>query len=90
MPRYNIGMKKVKAEKVLIFFEDYHHDGGDKVVEATEAEWQSLIAPAMAEAARPIDAATVDEVVFDKLYGRKDLDLKKSEIEKITRVVPLV
>ena len=72
-----------------IFFEDYHHDGMDKVVEATEAEWETLVAPAVA-GKHPIDASTVDTALFNKLYERPGLDLKLSDIQEIEHVVPLV
>lgn len=39
-----------------IYFEDYHRDGMDKVVEATEDEWEALIAPAVA-GKHPIDGS---------------------------------
>lgn len=85
-------MPKVKArkpEKVYVFFKDYHEDGGDKVVEATEEEWQALIAPAVAHG-YPIDGGTVDSEMFGKLYDRPDVPVKLSEVAKTERVVPLV
>lgn len=81
--------KKKAAKKVLIYFEDYHHDGLDKVVEATEEEWEALIAPAIKNR-HPIDSATIDSDLQEKLYERKGKDLKLSEIKKIDRVIPMV
>jgi hypothetical protein len=75
--------------KTYIFFDDCHHDGGDRVVEATEEEWDALIAPAIA-GGYPIDASTVDTDLFEHFYDREDVDLKKSEIDKIEWIVPLV
>lgn len=77
------------SDKVLIFFEDYHNDGLDQVVEATEEEWNALIAPAV-KGRLPIDSATVEEKLLEKLMKRPAIDLKMSELEKIERVVPMV
>jgi len=74
---------------MLIFFEDYHHDGDDRVVEATQEEWDRLIAPAI-RFRYPIDAGTVDEDLFQELYSRPAIDLKLSEVNAIEHVIPLV
>lgn len=75
-------------DKVRIFFEDYHHDGCDKVVEATMDEWDRMIAPAVTRNF-PIDAGTIDEELFEELYGREAVDVTLSELKKIERVVPM-
>lgn len=77
------------TNKVYIFFEDYHNDGLDKVVEATEDEWQRLIAPAIMNK-HPIDGATVDDDMLAELLNRPGVDLKLSEVRQIERVVPMV
>ena len=73
-------------DKVLIHFNDYQNDGMSKVIEATKAEWDALIAPAVANN-HPIDSATVDPDMFDQLYDRKHI---KTDIDLIKHVVPLV
>ena len=74
---------------MYIFFEDYHHDRGDKVVECTKAEWEQLIAPAVKKK-YPIDSATVDSDLFDELFRRKRVDLLLSKVNRIKQVIPLV
>lgn len=78
-----------KRGQMYIYFEDYHRDGMGKVVEATEQEWQSLIATAVANR-YPIDSCTVDANIFNELYERPNVDLKMSEVKIIEAVVPLV
>lgn len=79
----------MKTTSIFIFFEDYHHDGGDRVVSATLAEWEQLIKPAV-DRRYPIDSSTVDHTLFQILYARPAVDLKLSEIKQIEHVVPLV
>ena len=77
------------SDKILIYFEDYHNAGMDKVVEATEQEWGQLIAPTVPRNL-PIDGATVDSEMFDQLYDRPAIDVKLSELQEIEYVVPIV
>lgn len=74
---------------ILIFFSDYHYDGGSKVVQATLQEWNDLIKPAR-DHCWSIDCSTVDQSLFDQIYDRPSIDLKLSEVEAIEYVVPLV
>lgn len=73
--------------KIVIFFQDYHHDGGDKVVEATLNEWERMIEPATKNGF-PIDAGTIDEDLFEELYSRDAVVLPRDFC--IDRIVPLV
>ena len=77
---------------MLIYFEDYHHSGCSKVVEATEEEWEALIAPCFSNGkCLPIDGSTVDPDMRDELYGnRKEKDISMSELKKIEHIVPMV
>jgi hypothetical protein len=74
-------------ESVHIFFEDYHRDGGDKVVMATLDEWKRLIEPATSQGL-PIDAGNVDEDLFEELYARDAIVVPDDLV--IERVVPLI
>jgi hypothetical protein len=77
------------SDTVLVHFEDYHHDGMDKVIEATEDEWQKLILPSIVNDC-PIDASTVDNSLFNELFNRPEVHLNLREVRGLERVVPLV
>ena len=77
------------SDKILIYFEDYHDDGMDKVIEATEQEWEQLIVPTV-QRNLPIDGSTVDRKIFRQLYNRPAIDVKLSELQEIEYVVPIV
>jgi hypothetical protein len=70
---------------MLIYFDDYQSDGMDKIVKATKAEWEALIAPAI-NGNHHIDSSTVDTAMFDLLYARPAI---KTDAD-VKHVVPLV
>lgn len=76
-------------DKILIFLKDEHDDGLDKVVKATQEEWEALIKPAVDDNC-PIDGSTVDEDLLNELMDRPGVDVRLSELQQIERVVPLV
>lgn len=81
--------KAKKAKTSYVYFEDLHHEDGDKVVRCTDEEWRKLIAPAEAEKL-PLDSGNVDTELFDILYARPAVNLRHSQIKSIERVIPLV
>jgi hypothetical protein len=82
-------MKGDGMKTVLIYLKDEHGDGLDKVVKATPEEWEALVKPAVEDNC-PIDGSTVDEDLLDEMMERPGVDLKRSEVQKIERVIPLV